>query len=112
MFDVKWIRENPDAFDRGRQRRGLPPLSAEVMDLDQRRRAAQTKFQELQAKRNDLSRQIGQLKAKGGDAAPVMTEVATLKETLAALEADDQKLGQELEAVLAGQPSLPAEDVP
>src|SRR5690242_12253109 len=112
MFDVKWIRENPDAFDRGRQRRGLPPLSAEVIDLDQRRRAAQTRFQELQAKRNDLSRQIGQLKSKGGDAGPIMAEVAALKDTLADLEADDQKLGQELETLLAGQPNLPAQDVP
>jgi seryl-tRNA synthetase len=112
MFDVKWIRENPEAFDRARQRRGLPPLSAEVVDLDQRRRAAQTRFQELQAKRNDLSRQIGQLKSKGGDAGPIMAEVATLKDTLAGLEADDQRLGQELETLLAGQPNLPADDVP
>ena len=112
MFDVKWIRENPEAFDRGRQRRGLPPLSGEVLALDQRRRAAQTAFQELQAKRNELSRQIGQAKAKGVDAAPIMAEVAALKERLAALEAEDQKLGSELETLLAGQPNLPAEDVP
>src|SRR5215813_10078252 len=112
MFDLKWIRDNPDAFDRGRQRRGLPPLSGEVLALDQRRRAAQTRFQELQAKRNDLSRQIGQVKAKGGDAAPIMAEVATLKEQVAGLEADDQKLGAELDTLLAGQPNLPAEDVP
>ncbi len=112
MFDVKWIRENPEAFDRGRQRRGLPPLSAEVIDLDQRRRAAQTRFQEAQAKRNDLSRQIGQVKAKGGDAGPIMAEVATLKEDVAKFEAEDQRLGQELDALLASQPNLPAADVP
>jgi seryl-tRNA synthetase len=112
MFDLKWIRDNPEAFDRGRQRRGLPPLSAEVIALDQRRRAAQTAFQELQARRNDLSRQIGQAKAKGGDAAAIMAEVAALKEQAASLEADDQRLGAELETLLAGQPNLPAEDVP
>ena len=76
MFDLKWIRDNPKAFDAGRGRRGLPPLSAQVLELDQKRRAAQTRFQEAQAKRNDLSRQIGQVKAKGGDAAAVMAEVA------------------------------------
>jgi seryl-tRNA synthetase len=112
MFDVKWIRENPDAFDRARQRRGLPPLSAAVVELDQRRRGAQTKFQELQAKRNDLSRQIGQVKSKGGDAAAIMAEVALLKDQVAGLEGDDQRLGQELETLLAGQPNLPAADVP
>ncbi len=112
MFDVKWIRENPVAFDRARQRRGLPPLSAEVIDLDQRRRAAQTRFQELQARRNDLSRQVGQVKAKGGDAGPIMAEVAALKDEAAKLEQDDQALGRELETLLASQPNLPAEDVP
>jgi seryl-tRNA synthetase len=112
MFDAKWIRENPAAFDQGRQRRGLPPLSAEVIDLDQRRRAAQTRFQELQAKRNDLSRQVGQVKSKGGDAGPIMAEVAALKDELARLETDEQALGRELEALLAAQPNLPTADVP
>ncbi|HJR20793.1 MAG TPA: serine--tRNA ligase, partial [Dongiaceae bacterium] len=46
MFDVKWIRENPEAFDRGRARRNLPPLAAEIVALDARRRAAQTSWQE------------------------------------------------------------------
>jgi seryl-tRNA synthetase len=83
-----------------------------VVSLDQRRRAAQTGFQERQAKRNDLSRQIGQVKAKGGDAAPIMAEVAALKDELGRLEAEDQALGRELEALLASQPNLPAADVP
>ena len=65
MFDVKWIRENPEAFDRGRARRNLPPLSAEIVALDAKRRAAQTSWQEMQARRNELSKQIGQLKVQG-----------------------------------------------
>jgi seryl-tRNA synthetase len=112
MFDLKWIRDNPSAFDAGRARRGLAPLSATVLELDQRRRAAQTRFQEAQAKRNELSRQIGQLKAKGGDASAVMAEVAALKDGIAAAEAEDQALGAELDALLAAQPNLPAADVP
>lgn len=112
MFDLKWIRDNPTAFDRGRARRGLPALSAQVLELDQKRRAAQTRFQESQAKRNDLSRQIGQVKAKGGDASAVMAEVAALKDGIAAAEAEEQALGAELDALLAAQPNLPAADVP
>jgi seryl-tRNA synthetase len=112
MFDLRWIRDNPTAFDRGRERRGLAPLSAQVLELDQKRRAAQTRFQEAQAKRNDLSRQIGQLKAKGGDASAVMAEVAALKDGIAAAEAEDQAIGAELDALLAAQPNLPADDVP
>ena len=112
MFDLKWIRDNPAAFDAGRARRGLPALSAEVLELDQKRRAAQTRFQESQAKRNDLSRQIGQLKAKGGDASAVMAEVAALKDGIAAAETEDQAIGAALDGLLAAQPNLPASDVP
>jgi seryl-tRNA synthetase len=112
MFDVKWIRENPEAFDRGRARRNLPPLSAEIVALDARRRAAQTSWQEMQARRNDLSKQIGQLKSKGQDASAVMAEVAGLKDKMAEAEAAEQALAKELEAILVSIPNLPADDVP
>jgi seryl-tRNA synthetase len=112
MFDVKWIRDNPEAFDQGRARRGLQPLSAEIIALDARRRTAQTAWQEMQARRNDLSKQIGQLKSKGQDAAPAMAEVAGLKDKMTAAEADEQELAKALEAMLASQPNLPAADVP
>jgi seryl-tRNA synthetase len=112
MFDVKWIRENPEAFDRGRARRNLPPLSAEIVALDAKRRAAQTSWQEMQARRNDLSKQIGQLKSKGQDASAVMAEVAGLKDKMAEAEAAEQALAKELEAILVSIPNLPADDVP
>ncbi len=112
MFDVKWIRENPEAFDRGRARRNLPPLSAEIVALDAKRRAAQTSWQEMQARRNELSKQIGQLKSKGQDASVVMAEVAGLKDKMAEAEATEQALAKELEGILATQPNLPADDVP
>ena len=112
MFDAKWIRENPEAFDRGRARRNLPPLSAEIVALDAKRRAAQTSWQEMQAKRNDLSKQIGQLKSKGQDASAVMEEVAALKDKMAEAETAEQALAKELEAILVSIPNLPADDVP
>jgi seryl-tRNA synthetase len=112
MFDVKWIRDNPEAFDQGRARRGLTPLSGQVLTVDAKRRAAQTAWQEMQARRNDLSKQIGQLKSKGQDAAPIMAEVAALKDKMAAAEAEEQALAKELETLLASQPNLPAADVP
>jgi seryl-tRNA synthetase len=112
MFDVKWIRDNPEAFDRGRARRNLPPLSAEIIALDAKRRAAQTSWQEMQARRNELSKQIGQLKSKSQDASAVMAEVAALKDKMAEAETSEQALAKELEAILATQPNLPADDVP
>jgi seryl-tRNA synthetase len=112
MFDAKWIRDNPEAFDRGRARRNLPPLSAEIIALDAKRRAAQTSWQEMQARRNELSKQIGQLKSKGQDASVVMADVAALKDKMAEAEATEQALAKELEAILVSIPNLPADDVP
>ena len=68
MHDIKLIRDNPALFDAGLQKRGLAPLAAQILDLDQRRRAAQTGFQEGQARRNEASKQIGMVKKQGGDA--------------------------------------------
>jgi seryl-tRNA synthetase len=112
MFDPKWIRDNPDAFDAGRARRGLPALAATVIELDGRRRSTQTAWQEMQAKRNELSKQVGQIKSKGGDAAAVMAEVASLKDRMAEAEVEEQKAAAELDALLAQQPNLPVAEVP
>ena len=112
MHDIKLIRDNPATFDAGLQKRGLAPLSAQILDLDQRRRAAQTGFQEGQARRNDVSKQIGMVKKQGGDADALMAEVAQLKDRIADFEAADRQLGEELEALLMTIPNLPADDVP
>lgn len=112
MHDLRAIRDNPEAFDRGLARRGLAPLSPAILELDQRRRAAQTAFQEMQARRNEASRLIGQYKKDGKDAQPLLDEVAALKERLPATEEEEKRLGAELDALLAGIPNLPADDVP
>jgi len=112
MHDIKLIRDNPALFDAGLQKRGLAALSAHILDLDQRRRAAQTGFQEGQARRNEASKQIGMVKKQGGDAEALMAEVAALKDKLAEFEATDKQLGDELEALLMTIPNLPAADVP
>ena len=59
MHDLRMIREAPDRFDQGLQRRGLAPLSAHILDLDSRRRAAQTALQEMLTRRNAVSKQVG-----------------------------------------------------
>ncbi len=112
MFDSKWIRDNPAEFDAGLERRGLAPLAPRIVALDGARRAAQTRFQELQQKRNELSRQIGAGKKKGEDTAALEAEVTALKDALAAAEREEQAVGEEIEALLAGLPNLPAADVP
>jgi seryl-tRNA synthetase len=114
MYDIKWIRENPDAFDRGLKRRGLEPLSKKLLALDEKRRAAITKFEQAQARRNAASKEIGDAKkAKDeGRANKLMAEVNELKVTLPALEEEQKMLGAELDKELAQIPNLPLDDVP
>lgn len=114
MYDIKWIRENADTFDAGLKRRGLEPLSAKLIELDERRRAAITKSEIAQARRNAASKEIGQAKAKKDEATAqaLMTEVATLKETMPALDEEQKTLGAKLDKELAQIPNLPNADVP
>ncbi len=64
MHDIRFIRETPEAFDAGLKKRGLPPLSAEILEIDRRRRAAISESEAIQAKRKALSQQIGMAKRK------------------------------------------------
>jgi seryl-tRNA synthetase len=112
MHDIKFIRDNPALFDAGLARRGLDPKAAVLLALDQRRRQAQTRFQEGQARRNEASREIGVVKQQGGDASVLMEEVAALKQQLGEYEALDKSLGEEIDALLLSLPNLPADDVP
>ena len=114
MYDIKWIWENPDAFDRGLKRRGLEPLSKKLLALDEKRRAAITKFEQAQARRNAASKEIGDAKkAKDeGRATTLMAEVNELKVTLPALEEEQKTLGAELDKELAQIPNMPLDDVP
>src|ERR1700761_3744553 len=112
MHDLKSIREAAAEFDRGLARRGLQPQSASILALDADRRAAQTELQEIQTKRNELSRGIGIAKSKGEPVEAIMAEVAAMKERMATLGADDRRIGEELDGLLASLPNLPAPEVP
>ena len=114
MFDIKWIRDNPEAFDAGLRRRGLAPQAAALIALDDKRRATLATLQEAQSRRNAASKEIG--KAKGAKdeatASRLMAEVAELKETIAKGEDDERKLDAEMKAALEVIPNLPLADVP
>jgi seryl-tRNA synthetase len=112
MIDIKLVRDDPDAFDRALARRGLEASSSRLLDLDSRRRQVQTELQVLQARRNEVSKDIGKLKRDGGDAEAPMAEIARIKERVPALEAEDTAFAEELDLALATIPNLPASDVP
>jgi len=114
MYDIKWIRENPEAFDRGLRRRGLEPLSGKLLALDEKRRAAITAFEQGQARRNAASKEIGEAKKAKDDthANALMAEVAELKTTLPQREAEAKQIDDELSRELAQIPNTPLDDVP
>ena len=114
MHDIKWIRENPDAFDRGLARRGLPPESKRLLAIDERRRAVIGKLEHAQARRNAASKEIGEAKKTKDEAAAakLMAEVAELKAAIPAMEAEEKSVSDELEKALAQIPNLPLPQVP
>ena len=114
MHDLKSIRENPESFDAALARRGASPVAAQIVELDGRRRAVLTQVQDGLARRNEASKAIGAAMGKGDTATAdaLKAEVATLKDSLPALEDQERVLGAELDTILAAIPNLPMDDVP
>lgn len=106
MHDIRFIRDHSDDFDQALARRGLAPMASTILDVDSKRREAQTTLQELQQKRNETSRQIGEIKKAGGDADAIMAEVAAIKDQMGQLEEDEKALGEALDAHLLGLPNM------
>src|SRR6202162_5059053 len=98
MHDIKSIRDNPAAFDAALKRRGLAPLSASLLAIDEKRRAAIMASEQAQARRNSASKEIGGAKKATDDAraAALMAEVAELKTTMPGLELTAKVADEEL----------------
>src|SRR5207253_4591928 len=114
MHDIKFIRDNPQAFDAGLQRRGLEPMSTALLALDEKRRAAILASEQAQARRNAASKEVGEAKKAKDEvrAAALMEEVAKLKTTMPQLEASAREADAELARELAAIPNLPLDEVP
>lgn len=112
MHDIRYIRENAGDFDKAMGRRGLEGQSAAILALDEKRRSLQTELQEIQSERNAKSKEIGKVKAQGGDAQEIMDAVAAMKARMGELEEAERGVAQELNDVLAGLPNIMADDVP
>ena len=118
MHDIKAIRDDEDGrYLRGWTSRGVKDAGAQlqaILKLDAELRAAQTSFQAAQARRNELSKQIGQAKAQKDEARAqaLMAEVEGLKAEIDRSYAAEGEAGAQLKALLAGLPNLPADDTP
>src|SRR5579862_5399816 len=114
MHDIKSIRENAAHFDAALKRRGLEPMSASLLAIDEKRRAAILKSEQAQARRNAASKEIGEAKKAKDEARAtrLMAEVAELKTTMPEMEAATKAADVELETALAAIPNLPLDEVP
>ncbi|MCB1418817.1 MAG: serine--tRNA ligase [Notoacmeibacter sp.] len=114
MLDIKWIRENPNALDAALASRGAAPQAAELVALDEERRAEIAKLQAMQERRNAASKEIGMAMGRkdAETAEKLKAEVASIKDALQAGEAAERDLEARLRDALARVPNIPLEDVP
>ena len=112
MHDIRVIRADPAAFDAAMARRGLAAVSPEILAKDTERRAALTALQEKQARRNALSREVGQGRRTGADTSALEAEATALRGETESLEKQAASLDDDIRRLLEGLPNLLDADVP
>ncbi|MEL0206098.1 MAG: serine--tRNA ligase [Alphaproteobacteria bacterium] len=112
MHDIRFIRDNPTAFDAALARRGLESSAATILDIDAQRRALQAQLQEMQSRRNSASKEIGARKAKGEDADALIAVVNDIKKQMPELEAREGELATQLDGMLLELPNILDNSVP
>lgn len=112
MLDIKWIRENPEAFDQALKNRGLEPQAVSIIEFDEDRRGAIHKLQDVQNKRNQLAKRIGELKRDGMNVDALMEEANLIRDFLSQAEEDLKVHEEEFQKIFDSLPNTPASDVP
>lgn len=114
MHDIRAIRENPSAFDAALSRRGLAPVSSQILEIDATRRTAIQAAEEAQAEANKAAKSVGAAKAKGDDAEfeRLRALVADKKAEIAKLNDAAKEADAKLTDLLIGLPNLPYDDIP
>jgi len=114
MHDIRAIRDTPDAFDAALARRGVAPISGEILALDEARRARIHASETAQAEQNRASKEVGAAKAKGDNAEfeRLRALVAAKKAEVAAMQTEAKELDTQLNDLLMGLPNLPHPDTP
>ena len=112
MHDIRAVRTDPAGFDAALARRGLAPMSAEILVKDAERRAELTSLQEKQARRNALAREIGQGKRTGADTVALEAEATALRNEMESLEKQSAGLDDAIKRILEALPNVLDPDVP
>jgi len=112
MLDIQLLRTDLDRIAQRLGARGMTFPVEEFQRLEAARKDVQTRTQDLQNRRNAISKQIGEAKRKGEDASAVMAEAAALPEELKRLEGELEQTQGRLNDLLLGIPNVPHESVP
>ncbi len=113
MIDIKWIVENPEAFDKAMEKRGYNLRAKEVIELNNKRKENITELQELQSQRNSISKEIGVLKSQKKDASELMKKADEIAKKMDELkELQENKEADELYQILIRIPNILQDDVP
>ena len=112
MHDIKWIKDNIEAFDKGMERRSIPSVSKEVIDLYKSYVLLLSKLQILQNERNNASKLIGMKKSKGEDAKLEIEKVANLKSDIVSLQENSNSISIKIKEILEVLPNIPSSDTP
>jgi seryl-tRNA synthetase len=112
MHDIRIVRADPAAFDAALARRALPPAAEAILEQDNIRRGAQTALQELQARRNQLSKEIGTGKRQGADTSALEAEATALRSRMDSLEAEAKAADIAQTGLLETLPNLLDDTVP
>ncbi|MEM1162616.1 MAG: serine--tRNA ligase, partial [Pseudomonadota bacterium] len=109
MHDIRLIRDDPDAFDAMLARRGLSPMSAEILGIDTARRGKITAAEQAQAARNSASKEVGKAKASGDETEfkRLRELVAEKKDEIARLEEEARAEDARLSDILMSLPNAP-----
>jgi len=113
MIDIKWIIENPDAFNKAMKRRNYDLKAEKIIELNNKRKADITELQELQSQRNSISKEIGQAKAQKKDATELMKKADEIAKKMDELKKiQDNKEADELYQILIRIPNILQDDIP
>lgn len=112
MHDLKFIREFPEKFDQGLRARGFEPQAASILSIDTESRKLQLELQNLNTKRNEIAKTIGQVKSRGENVETLLSEGDAIKQKIQVTEEELSRLQIELDAILFMQPNIIDSDVP
>lgn len=112
MLDIKWIRENTDLLDQNMKMRGAEAVSSHILSMDEERREIMAKLQDLQSKRNKVSKEVGIAKSKGEDASHLFEEMKNIGPEVKRLEEEERTLQAKLKDYVATLPNVLDPSVP